>query len=56
VFRAVYTEFNARIQADALRLGPVTALTDGEAAASAATNASQIDRAWNVWKEQVAPA
>ena len=53
VFRAVYTEFNARIQADALRLGPVTALTDGEAAASAATNASQIDRAWNVWKEQV---
>ena len=56
VFRAVYTEFNARIQADALRLGPVTALTDGEAAASAATNASQIDRAWNVWKEQAAKA
>ena len=54
VFRAVYTEFNARIQGEALRLGPVTFLTAGEAKASAATNASQIDRAWNVWKEQVA--
>ena len=53
VFRAVYAEFNARIQADALRLGPVTFMTAGEAAASAATNASQIDRAWNVWKARV---
>ena len=53
VFRAVYTEFNARIQAAALALGPVTFLTAGEAVASAATNASQIDRAWNVWKEDV---
>ncbi|HSV17696.1 MAG TPA: class II aldolase/adducin family protein [Casimicrobiaceae bacterium] len=52
VFRAVYSEFNARIQAEALRLGPVTFMTGGEAAASAATNASQIDRAWNVWKAQ----
>lgn len=50
VFRAVYTQFNARIQSDALRLGPVTFMTAGEAAASAATNASQIDRAWSVWK------
>jgi len=53
VFRAVYTEFNARIQLEALGLGPVTFLTAGEAAASAATNASQVDRAWNVWKERV---
>lgn len=50
VFRAVYTEFNARIQSQALKLGPITFMTAGEAAASAATNASQIDRAWNVWK------
>ena len=53
VFRAVYTEFNARIELEALGLGPVTFLTAGEAAASAATNASQVDRAWNVWKERV---
>jgi len=52
VFRAVYSEFNARIQAEAQKLGPVTYMTGGEAAASAATNASQIDRAWNVWKAQ----
>jgi HCOMODA/2-hydroxy-3-carboxy-muconic semialdehyde decarboxylase len=52
VFRAVYSEFNARIQAEAQKLGPVTFMTAGEAAASAATNASQIDRAWNVWKDQ----
>lgn len=49
VFRAVYTEFNARIEAEALKLGPVTFMTPNEAAASAATNASQVDRAWNVW-------
>jgi ribulose-5-phosphate 4-epimerase/fuculose-1-phosphate aldolase len=53
VFRAVYTEFNARIEIEALELGPVTFMTAGEAAASAATNASQVDRAWNVWKERV---
>jgi ribulose-5-phosphate 4-epimerase/fuculose-1-phosphate aldolase len=54
VFRAVYTEFNARIQSQAVALGPVVFMTAGEAAASAATNASQVDRAWNVWKERVA--
>jgi HCOMODA/2-hydroxy-3-carboxy-muconic semialdehyde decarboxylase len=52
VFRAVYTEFNARIEAEALRLGAVTFMTGAEAAASAATNASQVDRAWDVWREQ----
>ena len=53
VFRAVYTEFNARIEAEALKLGPVTFMTPEEAAASAATNASQVDRAWNVWATEV---
>jgi HCOMODA/2-hydroxy-3-carboxy-muconic semialdehyde decarboxylase len=53
VFRAVYTEFNARIQAEALKLGPVTYLTGREGLASAATNASQVDRAWNVWQADV---
>jgi ribulose-5-phosphate 4-epimerase/fuculose-1-phosphate aldolase len=54
VFRAVYTEFNARVQSEAMKLGAVTFMTAREAAASAATNASQIDRAWNVWKSRVA--
>ncbi len=51
VFRAVYTEFNAKIQATALGLGgTVTYLTDAEADAAAAANDSQIDRAWDMWK------
>jgi ribulose-5-phosphate 4-epimerase/fuculose-1-phosphate aldolase len=52
VFRAIYTEMNARLQADALRLGDgrVTYLSDGEAAASMATNAGVLTRAWELWK------
>jgi HCOMODA/2-hydroxy-3-carboxy-muconic semialdehyde decarboxylase len=50
VFRAVYTEINAKLQAEALRLGPVTYLTDQEADMSAAVNATQINRAWDLWR------
>jgi ribulose-5-phosphate 4-epimerase/fuculose-1-phosphate aldolase len=52
VFRAIYTETNARLQADALRLGDGRAiyLSDGEAAASMATNAGVLTRAWELWK------
>lgn len=50
VFRAVYTEINARLQAEALRLGPVTYLTEGEAASSSAANNGQINRAWELWR------
>jgi ribulose-5-phosphate 4-epimerase/fuculose-1-phosphate aldolase len=53
VFRAVYTEVNAKLQAEAMRLGPVTFLTDAEAAAASRTNDGQIDRAWNLWHLQV---
>jgi ribulose-5-phosphate 4-epimerase/fuculose-1-phosphate aldolase len=49
VFRAIYTEVGARLQAEAMRLGPVTYLTEEEAAATAETNDSQIDRAWLLW-------
>jgi ribulose-5-phosphate 4-epimerase/fuculose-1-phosphate aldolase len=52
VFRAIYTEANARLQADALRLGDgrVTYLSDGEAAAATATNARVFSRPWELWK------
>lgn len=49
VFRAVYAEANARIQAAALALGPITSLTDAEADAADAANTGQIDRAWDFW-------
>lgn len=51
VFRAVYTEVNARIQSDALRLGPVDFLTEGEGKSTARTNEGQGMRAWNLWKK-----
>jgi HCOMODA/2-hydroxy-3-carboxy-muconic semialdehyde decarboxylase len=50
VFRAVYTEINARLQAEALRLGPVTYLTGEEAFAASANNDKHVDRAWDLWR------
>jgi ribulose-5-phosphate 4-epimerase/fuculose-1-phosphate aldolase len=54
VYRAIYTEINARLAAEALRLGggSVTFLTAAEAAAAAATNSTQVGRAWELWKRQ----
>lgn len=49
VFRAVYTEVNARLQIEALGLGKVNYLTPQEAIAAAATNAKVVDRAWDLW-------
>lgn len=50
VFRAVYTEVNAKLQCEAVGLGPVTYLSAGEAAATTITNDGQIDRAWQLWR------
>ncbi len=50
VYRAVYTEVNARLQQDALRLGPVNFLTAGEAKAANAATGGQVNRAWDLWK------
>ncbi len=52
VFRAVYTEVNARLQAEAQRLGPVTFLSDEEAAKAAATNDGLIGRPWELWRRK----
>jgi HCOMODA/2-hydroxy-3-carboxy-muconic semialdehyde decarboxylase len=52
VFRAVYTEVNARIESEALRLGEPTFLNDGEAAAAAKTNDGLVDRPWELWKRR----
>jgi ribulose-5-phosphate 4-epimerase/fuculose-1-phosphate aldolase len=52
VFRAVYTEVNARLAGEALRLGggEVVFLNEEEAKAAAITNSAQIDRPWELWK------
>jgi ribulose-5-phosphate 4-epimerase/fuculose-1-phosphate aldolase len=49
VFRAVHTEVGARLQSEAMRLGPVTYLTEEEGEATARTNDAQIDRTWLLW-------
>ena len=52
VYRAVYMELNARLQSEAMRLGPVTFLTPGEARAGAAVNDRMLDRPWELWKRE----
>jgi len=52
VFRAVYTEVNAKLQGDAMRLGEVTYLTDAEAAAASRMMDGQLDRSWDMWRMQ----
>lgn len=52
VFRAVYTENNARLQSEAMRLGPITPLSEGEARTTARVIDMQVDRAWDLWKMQ----
>lgn len=52
VFRAVYTEVNARLESQALALGDVTFLNEQEAAKAAATNAALVDRPWELWRKK----
>jgi ribulose-5-phosphate 4-epimerase/fuculose-1-phosphate aldolase len=53
VYRAIYMEMNARLQSDAMRLGEVTYLTEGEARLAAATNDGQVQRPWELWVREV---
>jgi HCOMODA/2-hydroxy-3-carboxy-muconic semialdehyde decarboxylase len=53
VYRGVYVDVNARLQLEAIGLGAVNYLTDQEGRAAASTNASQIGRAWDLWKMKV---
>jgi HCOMODA/2-hydroxy-3-carboxy-muconic semialdehyde decarboxylase len=56
VFRAIYTEVNARLQAEAMRLGKVNYLTADEAAAAAAMNDANLNRTWDLWKTKALEA
>jgi HCOMODA/2-hydroxy-3-carboxy-muconic semialdehyde decarboxylase len=50
VFRAVYTEGNARLQAEAMRIGEVTYLSPGEAKTATVSVGGQAQRAWDLWR------
>ena len=58
VFRAIYTEVNARLEAEALQLGQgqVVFLNDEEAAKATATNTGVLMRAWDLWKARALAA
>jgi ribulose-5-phosphate 4-epimerase/fuculose-1-phosphate aldolase len=52
VFRCVYTEMNARLQALAGQLeGPIEFLSDAEGQRSTVTNRGTIERPWELWKK-----
>jgi ribulose-5-phosphate 4-epimerase/fuculose-1-phosphate aldolase len=53
VYRAIYTELNARLQAEALRLGEVTFLTEDEAVNAARSVEGDLSKPWEHWTKQV---
>jgi HCOMODA/2-hydroxy-3-carboxy-muconic semialdehyde decarboxylase len=54
VFRSIYTEMNARLQAQAMALGgPVTYLSPGEAQQAEAAVVGTVGRPWELWKQKV---
>ena len=54
VFRAYYTEFNARLQARAMSLGGSITYVEGEEALKADQTMQRVDqRPWNLWKSKV---
>jgi len=53
VYRGVYVDVNARLQLEAIGLGAVNYLTETEGRATAAANAAQVGRAWDMWKMKV---
>ena len=53
VFRGIYTESNARLQGQAMALGEVEYLSEGEAVAASAMNDEHLDRPWQMWKRKV---
>ena len=53
VFRSIYTEMNAKLQAQAMALGgPVTYLDPEEARKAAANVGGTISRPWELWKQK----
>lgn len=49
VYRAIYTEVNAKLQLAAQPLGEITFLNKEEAQLSSDMNDGQIPRSWNLW-------
>jgi HCOMODA/2-hydroxy-3-carboxy-muconic semialdehyde decarboxylase len=56
VFRAYYTEVNAKLQSQAIALGgEINFLTPGEGEQADKTNFVVLDRIWNLWRMRILP-
>ena len=56
VFRAYYTDVNAKLQAQAIALGgEPNYLTPGEGVKADQTNFAVMDRIWNLWRMRILP-
>lgn len=55
VYNAVYTQMNAQLQLNAATLGEAVYLSAAELAAARVSVGSQVNRAWNLWVNQVTP-
>ena len=56
VFRAYYTDVNAKLQSQAIALGgEVTYLTQGEGEKADKVNFIVLDRIWNLWRMRILP-
>lgn len=53
VYRAVYTEMNARLHAQAATLGTIKFLSIEEAAKAAAATDGQLMRPWELWQARI---
>jgi HCOMODA/2-hydroxy-3-carboxy-muconic semialdehyde decarboxylase len=54
VFRAIYTEMNARLQIQARLLdGPIEFLSEEEGKRSTAANRGTVERPWELWKMSI---
>jgi HCOMODA/2-hydroxy-3-carboxy-muconic semialdehyde decarboxylase len=51
IFRAFYTQVNAQIESEALKLGPPVFLNSMEAANVEKTLRGLVNRAWVIWAE-----
>jgi ribulose-5-phosphate 4-epimerase/fuculose-1-phosphate aldolase len=53
VFRAVYTQMNAKLQTLAAQLGgPIEFLSDSEGRLATVTNRATVERPWELWKQK----
>jgi ribulose-5-phosphate 4-epimerase/fuculose-1-phosphate aldolase len=53
VYRAIYTQVNARVQSEAMKLGTPRFLSPGEAEKAQAVTEGTSGRPWELWKAQV---